>query len=66
MGFHRKYIDSGKVTEMMEVEHKRILKKLEGGKDRNGYIQILTEAKMGLSDFFIPSIYQDSSGKENY
>lgn len=53
------------VAEMMEVEHKRLLRKLEGDKDRKGYIQILTEAQMGLSDFFIPSTYRDASGKEN-
>lgn len=53
------------VAEMMEVEHKRLLRKLEGDKERKGYIQILTEAQMGLSDFFIPSSYKDASGKEN-
>lgn len=53
------------VAEMMEVEHKRLLRKLEGDKERKGYIQILTEAHMGLSDFFIPSSYKDGSGKEN-
>ncbi len=53
------------VAEMMEVEHKRLIRKLEGDKDRKGYIQILTEAQMGLSDFFIPSSYKDASGKEN-
>lgn len=53
------------VAEMMEVEHKRLLRKLDGDKDRKGYVQILTEAQMGLSDFFISSTYKDSSGKEN-
>lgn len=53
------------VAEMMEVEHKRLLRKLEGDKDRKGYIQILTEAQMGLSDYFISSSYKDASGKEN-
>lgn len=53
------------IAEMMETEHKRLLRKLDGDKDRKGYIQIITEAQMGLSDFFIPSTYRDSSGKEN-
>ena len=53
------------IADMMEVEHKRLLRKLDGDKDRKGYVQILTEAQMGLSDFFIPSTYRDSSGKEN-
>lgn len=52
------------VAEMMEVEHKRLLRKLEGDKDRKGYIQILNEAQMGLADFFIPSSYKDTKGEE--
>lgn len=58
-------ITSLEVAEMMETEHKRLLRKLEGDKERKGYIQILTESQMGLSDFFIPSTYRDASGKEN-
>ena len=53
------------VAEMMEVPHKDILKKLEGSKDRKGYIEIMTERQMSPSDFFIPSSYRDASGKEN-
>ena len=53
------------IAEMMEVPHGDILKKLEGRKDRKGYIQIMTEGQMSVSDFFIPSTYRDSSGKEN-
>lgn len=53
------------VAEMMEVEHSKILRKLEGDKNRKGYVQILTEAQMGVSDYFIPSTYRDASGKEN-
>lgn len=53
------------VAEMMETEHKRLIRKLEGDRDRKGYIQILAEAQMGLSDYFIPSTYKDASGKEN-
>ena len=53
------------IAEMMEVPHGDILKKLEGRKDRKGYIQIMTEGQMSVSDFFISSTYRDSSGKEN-
>lgn len=53
------------VAEMMETEHKRLLRKLEGDRDRRGYIQILTEAQMEPSEYFIPSTYRDASGKEN-
>lgn len=53
------------VAEMMEVPHKDILKKLEGSKDRKGYIEILAERQMSPSDFFTLSSYRDTSGKEN-
>jgi phage regulator Rha-like protein len=50
---------------MMGIEHYKILRKLEGGKDRKGYIEILTDSQMGVSDYFIKSSYKDESGKEN-
>lgn len=53
------------VAEMMETEHSKVIRKLEGSKDRKGFIQILAEAQMGVSDYFIPSTYKDASGKEN-
>lgn len=53
------------VAEMMEMPHNDILRKLDGRKDRKGYIQILAESQMAVSDYFIPSTYRDASGKEN-
>lgn len=53
------------VAEMMESEHKSLLRKLEGDKSRKGYIEILTEHQMSPSDYFIPATYRDASGKEN-
>ena len=53
------------VAEMMEMPHADILKKIEGRKDRKGYIQIMTEGQMSVSDYFIPFSYKDASGKEN-
>lgn len=53
------------VAEMMEVSHNDILRKLDGRKDRKGYITIMTESQMAVSDYFIPSAYRDASGKEN-
>ncbi|MBO5304023.1 MAG: Rha family transcriptional regulator [Lachnospiraceae bacterium] len=50
------------VAEMMEVPHNDILRKLDG---RKGYVEILTESQMAVSDYFIPSTYRDASGKEN-
>ena len=61
----RTTITTLKVAEMMETEHSKIIRKLEGSKDRKGFIRILTEAQMGVSDYFIPSTYRDASGKEN-
>lgn len=61
----RNTITTLEVAEMMEVAHKDILRRLDGRKDRKGYIQILTESQMAPSDYFIPSSYIDASGKEN-
>lgn len=59
------------IAEMMELEHWQILRKLEGTKNQDGstkqvgIIQILTNNKIVVSDYFIPSTYKDASGKEN-
>ncbi|WP_317817913.1 Rha family transcriptional regulator [Clostridium tetani] len=58
-------IDSREVANMMEIDHYKVLRKLEGSKDRKGYIKILTDSQMGVSDYFIKSSYKDESGKEN-
>lgn len=52
------------VAEMMETEHFRIIRRLEGAKDRKGYIQILNDAQMGVADYFSKSTYIDSKGEE--
>ena len=53
------------VAEMMEIEHWKLLRKLEGNKKSEGIIKILTDNNFVVSDFFIPSTYRDASGKEN-
>ena len=58
------------VAEMMEVEHWEILRKLDGrtkkdGSHTKGYIEILTDNHLVVSDYFAPSSYRDASGKEN-
>lgn len=58
-------LDSREVANMMEIDHYKVLRKLEGSKDRKGYIKILTDSQMGVSDYFIKSSYKDESGKEN-
>lgn len=57
-------ITSMEVAEMMETEHSKIMRKLEGSKDRKGYINILSESQMGVADYFIKSSYVDAQGKE--
>lgn len=52
------------VAEMMEVPHSDLLKKLEGRKDRKGYIQILSEGQMSVADYFTKISYVDAQGKE--
>lgn len=52
------------VAEMMEVSHSDLLKKLEGRKDRKGYIQILGEGQMSVTDYFIKSTYITAQNKE--
>lgn len=64
-GLRKTTITTLEVAEMMEVPHNDILRKLDGRKDRKGYITIMTESQMAVSDYFIPSVYQDASGKEN-
>ena len=58
------------VAEMMEVEHWELLRKLDGrtkkdGSHMKGYIEILTDNQLVVSDFFVLSTYKDASGKEN-
>lgn len=57
------------IAEMADVSHRAILRKLEGreekGKHIKGIIEVLTNAQMGVSDYFIESTYKDASGKEN-
>lgn len=65
MKIEQKTITSLEVAEMMETEHYKIIRKLEGDKDRKGYIEIMTNSQMGASEFFTESTYIDGSGKQN-
>lgn len=57
------------VAEMVETEHWKLLRKLEGqqkdGRHIRGYVEILADNDLVVSDYFIQSTYRDSSGKEN-
>lgn len=57
------------IAEMMDIEHWQVLRKLEGreekGKHIKGYVEILTDNQMVVSEYFSLSTYIDASGKEN-
>lgn len=56
------------IAEMMETEHWKLLRKLEGrtknGKHERGYIDILGDNQMDVTDFFIKSSYRTEQNKE--
>ena len=54
-------LDSREVAEMMGVNHYDLLKKIEGAKDRKGYMQIIGDK----NEYFIQNTYKDASGKMN-
>ena len=58
-------IDSREVAEMLETSHSKIIRKLEGDKTHKGIIPVLSEAQLGVSEYFIESSYKDNSGKTN-
>lgn len=57
------------VSEMMEVEHWELLRKLDGrnkkdGTHTKGYIEILNDNHLVVDEFFIKSSYKDAKGEE--
>jgi phage regulator Rha-like protein len=58
-----KTITSIEVAEMMETEHSKILRKLEGDSKQKGIIATLSEAEIGVADYFIVGTYSDAQGK---
>ncbi len=56
------------IAEMMETEHWKLLRKLEGrtknGGHERGYIDILGDNQMDVTDFFIKSNYRTEQNKE--
>ena len=57
-------LDSREVAEMININHKDLIKKLEGAKDRKGYIQIINERHLSPVEYFIQSTYKDAKGEE--
>ena len=60
-----KTIPSYEVAEMMGRVHAKVIRMLEGDKSHVGIIPTLTEAQLGVSDYFIEGTYKDTSGKQN-
>lgn len=52
------------VAEMMETEHWKLLRKLEGDKKSRGIIAILRDNNFVVSDYFIKSSYLSEQNKE--
>ena len=65
MNLEQRTITSVEIAEMMGVNHFEILRKLEGNSKVIGILPTMTDNKIVVSDYFIPSTYQDASGKEN-
>ena len=60
--FHGKsVIDSREAAEMVEKNHKDLLRDIRGSIK---IVEKFTERNFAPSDFFIPSTYQDSTGRE--
>ncbi len=51
------------IAEMMETEHSKILRKLEGDETHKGIITVMSEAHLGVAEYFQESTYLDAQGK---
>lgn len=58
-------IPTYEVAGMMDRAHSKVIRMLEGDKSHIGIIPTLTEAQLGVSDYFIEGTYKDASGKQN-
>lgn len=61
-------LSSMEVAEMMKMAHKNIIRKIEGrdekGKHIDGALDIISQAQLEPSDYFIKSSYVNSRGKK--
>ncbi|HHX0219673.1 TPA: Rha family transcriptional regulator [Enterococcus faecalis] len=51
-------INSREVAKMVERDHSKVIR------DTRGLIEHLTKAKIGLSNYFVESTYEDSTGRK--
>ena len=59
-------IPSYEVAEMMEVEHAKVLRMIEGDKTHIGIIPTLRKAQLGVSEYFIESTYKVENNNKIY
>lgn len=57
-------IPSYEIAEMMEVEHPKVLRMIEGDKTHIGIIPTLDKTQMGSISYFIKSSYKDTMNRE--
>lgn len=57
-------IPSYEIAKMMEVEHPKVLRMIEGDKTHIGIIPTLDKAQMGSISYFIKSSYKDTMNRE--
>lgn len=56
-GIEQKYISSREVAEMVEKDHKNLIR------DIRNYVDLLTELNFEPSEYFVEDSYQDSTGR---
>lgn len=56
-------ISSMKVSEMINVDHRKLLRSIEGDNDRGGYINKLIAANLNPDDYFKKSTYVDEKNE---
>lgn len=61
-----KTIPSYEVAEMMQVEHSKVLRMIEGDKTHAGIIPTLRKAQMGVSEYFIENTYKVEGNNKTY
>lgn len=59
-------IPSYEVAKMMEVEHAKVLRMIEGDKTHIGIIPTLRKAQLGVSEYFIESTYKVENNNKIY
>lgn len=56
-------ITTVEIAKMMDTDHSKILRKIDGDNSHVGIIPTLSEAQMGVVDYFQKSSYLDSKGE---